>query len=283
MIIKGSHLSKTFGNSQVLFDIEIGCRAGEICGLVGANGAGKSTLFKILLGLLTPDEGQVEYSNSGSLGGIVEKPSLYPYLNAHDNLKVFAALLNASRDRETMDGHLKRVGLPIDRKDPVRNYSLGMKQRLGIAVALLNDPECVILDEPFSGLDPMGIESLTELLIGLARDQGLAIIISSHIVDRLIELCDTIYVIKDGRIVTSGETQSVISKVITSYTIKAENLEASETLRKLGVIVKSGSAEVMVGKDRITGVLEDLIGEKIAVTACQPNMDLKGLFENNME
>src|SRR5690606_28536453 len=128
-------------------------------GLVGANGAGKTTLFKILLGLVTADSGSVSVASEGKkiVGGIIEKPALYEYLNAHDNLKVFSKMQGSPYDKNTLYTALEKVGLGLDRKDPVKNFSMGMKQRLGIAIALLNNPKCLILDEPFSGLDPLGI------------------------------------------------------------------------------------------------------------------------------
>ena len=152
---------KKYGNVTALNSTSISCGKGEILGLVGSNGAGKTTLFKILLGLVTADSGKVEISGDGAkkIGGIIEKPALYPYLNAHENLRLFAKMQGADFSKIAIEASLEQVGLPLHRTDPVRNFSMGMKQRLGIAVALLNNPSCLLLDEPFSGLDPLGIEA----------------------------------------------------------------------------------------------------------------------------
>ena len=147
MIISGLNLSKSYGKLKVLNDINISCAAGEICGLLGSNGAGKTTLFKILCKLVNPDSGAVKINAKGAkpIGAIIEKPALYDYLNAFDNLKIFASIQGAATDKKTLNESLKKVGLPLDRKDPVRNFSMGMKQRLGIAIALLNNPKCLVL------------------------------------------------------------------------------------------------------------------------------------------
>ena len=217
---------KSFNGYSVLKDVSIQCSGGEVCGLIGANGAGKTTLFKILLGLLSADSGSVKINTSHSkpIGGIVEKPSLYGYLNAYDNLKVFGSIQGLKIDKTTAQQQLLKVGLSLDRIDPVKNYSLGMKQRLGIAIALLNDPKVLILDEPFSGLDPLGIISLKKLILSLASKDRIAIIISSHIVEHLFKICDTLFVIKEGEISTYAPTNKV------KYAIMASNIKQSKVL-----------------------------------------------------
>src|SRR6187551_230708 len=213
MIISGHGLSKSYGKLKVLDNVNISCAAGEICGLLGANGAGKTTLFKILFGLVTPDAGTVKINTNSikPIGGIIEKPALYEYLNARDNLKIFGSIQGVDTNNDFLATTLLKVGLPLDRNDPVRNFSMGMKQRLAIAIALLNNPACLVLDEPFTGLDPLGITTLRKLIIDLAEKENLAVILSSHIVEELSKMCNTLYVLKAGRIVNAGPAQKLIA------------------------------------------------------------------------
>ena len=207
MIISGQNLSKSYKSIKALDDVSVACSAGEIVGVVGANGSGKSTLFKILLRVMKPDTGTVVINSKRikPIGGIIEKPALYEYLNAYENLKIFASMQGLETNHQFFLDSLTKVGLPLNRKDPVRNFSMGMKQRLGIAIALLNKPECLVLDEPFSGLDPIGIASLNKLITSLAKEEGLAILISSHILDELNKICHRLNVLKNGKIIQNPE------------------------------------------------------------------------------
>ncbi len=266
---------KSFNDLTVLKDVSIQCSAGEVCGLVGANGAGKTTLFKILLGLLSADSGSVKINTSHAkpIGGIVEKPSLYSYLNAYDNLKVFGSIQGLKIDKAFVERQLLKVGLSFDRKDPVKNYSLGMKQRLGIAIALLNDPKVLILDEPFSGLDPLGIISLKKLILSLASKEQIAIIISSHIVEHLFKICDTLFVIKKGVISIYEPTNK------TKYAITANNIKESKILCSYKTTFEDDKVIVHIEKEKLSGLLKTLLQEKIEITACIPLVDMEALFD----
>lgn len=269
---------KSFNGYSVLKDVSIQCSGGEVCGLVGANGAGKTTLFKILLGLLSADSGSVKINTSHSkpIGGIVEKPSLYGYLNAYDNLMVFGSIQGLKIDKTTAQQQLLKVGLSLDRIDPVKNYSLGMKQRLGIAIALLNDPKVLILDEPFSGLDPLGIISLKKLILSLASKDQIAIIISSHIVEHLFKICDTLFVIKEGEISTYAPTNKV------KYAILASNIKESKVLSNYKTLFDDDRVIVHIEKDKLVDLLKNLLQEKIKITACTPIIDMEALFEKSV-
>ncbi|TRZ41819.1 ABC transporter ATP-binding protein [Robertkochia solimangrovi] len=281
MILEGLNLSKSYGDFKVLQDVSIHCKPGEVCGLVGANGAGKTTLFKILLGLITPDSGTVHIEKTGNktIGGIIEKPALYEYLNAYDNLKVFCRIQGIRPDQAFMEECLERVGLPLDRKDAVKNFSLGMKQRLGIAIALLNDPKCLILDEPFSGLDPMGTERLRDLILGLAREHGLAIIISSHILDELSRTCQRLYVISKGKIVKEGMSNELIAKHTEHFKLCGEGLDSSVTLKNYSVQFIGNCVRVKIDYSGIPELLKGLSSENIKIHSCIPELDMVKLFD----
>src|SRR5690606_20457370 len=175
-------ISKRYGKVIALHKVNLHCSKGEIVGLLGRNGAGKTTLFKILFGLVRPDSGRVEFelSKHKSLGGIIENPGLYGYLDAFDNIKVFSRIQGLKLSKKDIELSLQRVGLPSDRTDRVQNYSMGMKQRLGIAIALLNNPCYLVLDEPFSGLDPIGIKAISSLILDLVAKDKIGVLIASH-------------------------------------------------------------------------------------------------------
>jgi ABC-2 type transport system ATP-binding protein len=282
MILAGHNLSKSYKSLKALNSVSLTCKKGEVLGLVGANGSGKSTLFKILLGVLKPDTGSVTISSKKTkpIGGIIEKPALYEYLNAFENLKVFGRIQGLKITEQFIIESLHKVGLPSDRKDPVKNFSMGMKQRLGIAIALLNNPECLVLDEPFSGLDPMGISSLNTLIRSLAEEQKLAILISSHILGELNKICDRLTVIKNGEIIKSGTTKDIISQSTVAYSISAANISSSLALKNYETIIKNNQATVKISFEDISELIYKLHQENIHITSCTPEVNMNKLFEN---
>jgi ABC-2 type transport system ATP-binding protein len=280
-MLTGKNLSKSYPSGKALNNVSIHIPAGQICGLLGRNGAGKTTLFKILCGLVKPDQGQVIIDSKGAkpIGGIIERPGLYNYLNAYDNIKIFAGIQGAPTDKNAIEQTLLKVGLPLDRKDPVRNFSLGMKQRLGIAIALINNPECLVLDEPFSGLDPIGVASLITLIRKLAEDEHIAILLSSHMMAEISKCCHFLYVIEQGKIVNSGITNELINAHITSFSISASNLSASLSLKRYEVEMGTNDARVLCEARDIPALLSNLLSEGIQVTACSPVLTLEQLIK----
>lgn len=285
MMITGSNLSKSFGKRKVLDEVSIECAAGEICGLLGANGAGKTTLFKILFGLITPDSGHFSINTTSvkPIGGIIEKPALYEYLNAYNNIKVFGSIQNVTINKVSVNALLTKVGLPLDRNDPVANFSLGMKQRLGIAIALLNNPACLVLDEPFSGLDPLGVSALRNLIVELAEKENLAIILSSHIIEELSKISHTLVVIKEGKIVNAGPSQKIISENTDTYAICANNLSTSKSLKAYHTVFTGQSVRVSVSPENVSELIQKLHAENIYVTSCTPELNMEKLFETTAQ
>lgn len=284
MIISCQNLCKAYGKRIVLHQVSLSCAAGEIYGVLGANGAGKTTLFKILFGLVTPDAGSVNLPQGHlkPIGGIIEKPALYEYLNAYDNIKIFASIQGMKVTKALVEQSLLKVGLPLDRKDPVVNFSMGMKQRLGIAVALLNNPACLVLDEPFNGLDPLGVSALRKLIVDLAQQEQLAIILSSHIIEELSKICHTLCVLKEGRMITEGSAQQLIANNTNFYSICAESIQQSTTLKAYKVEFKGNCALVYVSAAEIQTLLQSLYAEGIYITSCTPELSLEKLFEMNL-
>lgn len=285
MIISGFGLSKSYRSGKVLDKVNISCAAGEICGLLGSNGAGKTTLFKILCGLVSPDSGSVEINSNRvkPIGAIIEKPALYDYLNAFQNLKIFASIQGAPSGSASLNESLIKVGLPLDRKDPVRNFSMGMKQRLGIAIALLNNPECLVLDEPFSGLDPIGIAALRKLILHLAEKEKLAILLSSHIIDELSKVSQTLYVIGNRKIIEKGSTQKIITENTDTYNFCAPNIRESEVLKQYPFVLKGNCASVTIAAEKVPELIQNLYNESVFITSCTPEINMTKLFKNLAE
>lgn len=282
MILAAEAISKSYGRLQVLKGVSLALGRGEICGLIGPNGAGKSTLFRIMLGLVRSDSGQVciESQARKPLGGIIEKPALYGYLTSVENLRVFARVQGLRLSKAAAGDLLRQVGLSPVRKDPVRNYSMGMKQRLGLAIALLNDPDCLILDEPFTGLDPIGIRDLRDLVRRLAAGRKIGILISSHNLAELGDLCDRLFVLHEGEILHSGPTREILKRATRTYVLHGSGFRASPSLRAAAADVRENSA-LVAPKDRpIENLLGGLAAEPgVLVSACIPQLDLSLLLE----
>ncbi len=209
-VLEINHLTKMYGNRTAVDDVSFEIIEGEIFGLIGPNGAGKTTIIKMITGLATPTSGEVFIDGISlkrhfekaisKLGGIIENPDLYQYMTGMENLKFFASLY-PEITKEKIDEVVKLVGMEKRINDKVRNYSLGMKQRVGIAQALLHDPKILILDEPTNGLDPNGIRDMRKFLIGLSRKKHISILVSSHILSEMEQLCDTVGIIDGGQII----------------------------------------------------------------------------------
>ena len=212
-------LSKTYGSRQAVKDLNLEVRGGEVFGFLGPTGAGKTTTIRMALGLIRPTEGRVEILGNDvqtdgarvlpRVGAIVETPALYGYLSGRNNLKAFAYMLGGLPDSR-LDEVLDLVGLAARQKDKVRSYSTGMKGRLALAVALLNDPELLILDEPANGLDPAGIVEMRDLLRGLAAS-GKTVFISSHVLAEVQQICDRVAIINLGELVRVAPVAELVA------------------------------------------------------------------------
>lgn len=224
-ILKLENVSKKIKKNIVISNISFEVKKGDICGFVGPNGAGKTTLIRLITGLITPTEGEIYINKHNvnkqrkealrSLGAIVESPIFFSYLTGEQvllNLSLLNEDVSKEARKKTVEESLKVVGLYERRKDKVSTYSLGMKQRLGIAQSLLNDPEMIILDEPANGLDPMGMIELRELIIRVNKEKGITFFISSHLLDELQKICEKLVIIKEGTLVWSGNTKDLVNE-----------------------------------------------------------------------
>ena len=211
-VIKVNGVSKDYGKAHVLDNMTFSVPKGSIFGLVGRNGAGKTTIMRIMSGLQKPTSGTVEYGFNhkklGNIGALVELPSIYSNASARDNL-IYQYINLGLKIDETIDQNLAFVGLGDTGKKKAGKFSLGMRQRLGIAMAMAGNPEVLILDEPINGLDPQGIIQIRDLLISLNKEKGVTVIISSHILSELSKLATDFAFVEGGRVVKEIKSEAL--------------------------------------------------------------------------
>jgi ABC-2 type transport system ATP-binding protein len=216
-VLRTQNLSKSYGSRLAVDNLNLDVRRGEIFGFLGPNGAGKTTTIRMALGLIAPTSGSVEVLGKDigqhlsevlpRVGALVETPALYTYMSGRNNLRTMASALGGIPDSH-IDAILDVVGLRERQKDRVRTYSLGMKQRLGVAMALLHNPDLLILDEPANGLDPAGIVEIRDLMRALAA-QGKTVFISSHVLTEVQQICTRVAIINNGRLVTESTVEAL--------------------------------------------------------------------------
>ncbi len=220
MVIEVSGLSKQFKGINAVENLSFGVKPGEVYGFIGQNGAGKSTTIRMLLTLIKATSGEIKVFDKPleanriailrRTGAVIEKPDLYQYLTGMQNLNLFAKLNGLRLTRKELNDKLEEVGLSKRGNDKVKVYSQGMKQRLGIAVAIVHDPDLIILDEPTNGLDPQGIVDIRNLILHLSHDRKKTVFISSHLLSEVEQIADSLLVIDKGRKVVEGPVKSLI-------------------------------------------------------------------------
>lgn len=267
---------------QVAVDnISFGIRSGEICGFLGPNGAGKSTTIKAIVGLIYNDGGDINICGMNLrnnkteilnyVGGVIENPDMYKNLSGRDNLKYFGTLRGGISDNR-IDEVLKTVDLYERRKDKFGHYSMGMKQRLGIAQAILHKPKLLLLDEPANGLDPQGIIDLRKLLKRLAHEEGMAIMVSSHQLSEMQLMCDRVIIMNKGKIIGNKMIEELSKnesgKIDVTFTAD-KNDEAIKLLEeKYGVIatLEGGKINVNLAKEQVPEATKELLLNGIMVS-----------------
>lgn len=215
-----NNVCKAFGRRPVVKNVSFSVKEGEIFGFLGPNGAGKTTTIKMILGLLSIDSGSILINGHDisadfkeamkSISGIVENPDMYGYLSGYDNLVIQARACGVDTTR--IDEVVQAVGMQARIHDKFKSYSLGMKQRLGVAQALLHNPKIMILDEPTNGLDPAGIKEFRDLLRGLAHTRGLSVLVSSHILQEMQLMCDTVGIINNGELLQVASMEDMTTR-----------------------------------------------------------------------
>lgn len=271
MILKCENINKKFGKKQILKNVSLEVNEGDILGFIGPNGAGKTTTIKMILGLQSIDSGNI-YINGYNIkkdfakaiervGGVVENPDLYMYLTGYENLKLISNLYkNISKERINEVVDLVKLNVRIN--DKVSKYSLGMRQRLGIAVALINKPNLLILDEPTNGLDPEGIKELRDILKELALKENVGIIVSSHNLSDLESFCNKIVIIKNGEIVETNNLTN-IKKVEESYIIEVDDISKIKDVEFEKI--NENNIRIHIDKKEIPEVIKKLVQNDIKI------------------
>lgn len=275
-ILKCENLNKVIKKKKILDNVSFELNEGEILGFIGPNGAGKTTTIKLILGLQSITSGTVKINGFDvktdfvkaieKVGAIVENPDFYMYLSGRKNLQLVANMYK-NIDNKRIDEVVKLVGLEKRINDKVSKYSLGMRQRLGIAQAILNRPKLLILDEPTNGLDPEGIKELREFLVKLAHDENMAIFISSHNLAELESFCTRVCIIKNGKIIESAtmdELKSETNGEENTYTVEINDtklLEKSENI----TIIDEKKFKLVSKKEDVPDFVEQLVKKNIKI------------------
>ena len=274
-ILKCENLCKTFGKKQILKNVSLQIEEGDILGFIGPNGAGKTTTIKLILGLQGITSGKVtingydiekEFTKAiEKVGAIVENPDMYMYLTGYENLKLVANMYKGITQSK-IDEIVKLVKLENRINDKVSKYSLGMRQRLGIAQAILHSPKLLILDEPTNGLDPEGIKEMRELLIELAQKQKMAILISSHNLAELDNFCNKVCIIKNGEVIETSEIEEIKKTNNINYEIiQIENTENIKEIIKEAIILDEKHFKIKIEKNEVPELVVKLVKNNIKV------------------
>lgn len=291
------HLTKRFDALTAVDDLSFTVEEGDVYGFLGQNGAGKSTTLRMLLSLVRPSGGEIELFGQSlsthrktilrQVGAVVEQPELYPFFTGLENLRVFARLSGKPLPRAALLEQLELVGLASRADDKAGTYSMGMKQRLGLAVALVHDPALLILDEPTNGLDPQGIADMRNLILSLSRDRNKTLIVSSHLLSEVQVLATRMLIIDKGRKVVEGTSDELLNPVDTIIFLDTEdNADALEKLRRspwaaaLQPGKPHGDAAFVFRLDRaqIARLNADLVAMGIRVTRLEPRHSLEDYF-----
>ena len=283
-MLTATNIVKMYGNKKVLDNVSMTINKGDIYGFIGKNGAGKTTFMRVVLSLTYPKSGEIKLFGDKTIsevglkiGSLIEAPGLYKNLTAEENLKRFSMLYGA--DESKIPEILKSVGLTNTGKKKARDFSLGMRQRLGIAIALLGDPELLLLDEPINGLDPEGIKEIRDLIVKLNKERNITILISSHLLDELSKVVTRYGIINNGQMIEEISAKELHEKCKQKLTIEVDNVEkAKKVLSK--IVKEEDIKEISDYEIEITGEIQkaskinsELVKGGIEVSAIYPNAD----------
>ncbi|PLS17290.1 bacitracin ABC transporter ATP-binding protein [Bacillus sp. M6-12] len=283
LIVETKQLTKKFGKSIVVDNVDLKIKKGEIYGFLGPNGAGKTTTIRMLLGLAKPTKGSVEIFGKDlkqeklpilkKVGSLVEYPSYYGHLTAIENLEAIRRLLDVPKSR--IEEVLSIVRLSKDASRPVQGFSLGMKQRLGIAAALLGKPELLILDEPTNGLDPSGILEIRELIKSMPSENGMTILVSSHLLSEIDQMATQVGIITKGSMIFQDSIETLRKRSHSKIAIRVNEAEkAWRFLLSKGVQAEIEKSSLLLNGSSdnvVAGVIEDLVMNKFSVYRVEEN------------
>lgn len=285
-------LSKKFTDTYAVNDLSFTVNEGDIYGFLGQNGAGKSTTIRMLLTLIQPSSGTIEIFGKKlsthrseilkEVGAVIEKPDLYKYLSAYDNLSIFAKMSGIKVTRQLLMNQLQMVNLQDRAKDTVRTFSQGMKQRLGIAVALVHNPALIILDEPTNGLDPQGIADIRNLILRLSREMGKTVLISSHLLSEIELIANRMIIIHKGKKMVEGNVADLLDPAHTL--VEIETLNNTETAALLQqskwapFLQPKNQLQLMMNKTAVPQLINDLVTMGVQLLSVNSSHSLENYF-----
>ena len=293
-IVTVTGLTKQFTNLTAVQDLSFSVNEGDVYGFLGQNGAGKSTTIRMLLTLIEPTKGKVEIFGKeltanrneilSQVGAVIEKPDVYKYLSAYENLKLFARLSGIKITEQRLMKQLEKVGLASRAKDTVKTFSQGMKQRLGIAIALVHDPKLIILDEPTNGLDPQGIADIRNLILHLSRDLNKTVIVSSHLLSEIEQVATRVLIIDKGKKIIEGNATELFDPSQTI--VELQTFDNAYAVQQLAIsawrqhIQPQRDSAILIKLDRqqIPQLHRDLVEMDIQVLSLQPRHSLEDYF-----
>lgn len=292
IVLRTIGLSKRFGKRWAVKDLNLEIHRGDVFGFLGPNGAGKSTTIRMILTLLAPTAGSIELFGLdlhahrsqvlARVCGIVEKPDFYLYLSAYRNLEILGSMTRPVTKQEITEA-LESVGLASRARDRVKTYSHGMKQRLGIAQALLTKPDIIVLDEPTSGLDPQGMKEVRELVKRLSTEREMTIFLSSHLLSEVEVVTTRIGVINHGELVAQGKVSELLGSAVTEYTLQVSQVDtALESIARLPfaevLSSEDGRIELRIEPGRSAELNHTLVMDGIDVSSLSPRRSLEDYF-----
>lgn len=290
-ILKVDNLVKTYGKLQVLNNLSFEVQNGDIYGFLGPNGAGKSTTLRIILGLVKSDKGNIDFLNQkinfnsknylSNIGALIERPDFYGNLSAYDNLWLIAEMSDLSNPSNRINEVLELVNLFHRAKSNVKTFSQGMKQRLGIAQAILHRPSFVILDEPSNGLDPQGQADVREIIRSINRDDKITVLFSSHILSEVEEICNRMLIINNGQKIKEGSVAELMGEDSMHVSLRTDDIEKlKEYLKSNGYKFSVDKTQVYVEikESDIPDLIKRIISNHISLFEINQNRSLENYF-----
>ncbi len=293
-VIKVTNLTKQFKNLTAVNNLSFSVNRGDVYGFLGQNGAGKSTTIRMLLTLIAPSSGEIELFGMNlkqhrtdilrQVGAVVEKPDVYKYLSAYENVSLFAKLSGIKVTHQIIMDQLDMVGLASRAKDTVKTFSQGMKQRLGIGIALVHNPQLIILDEPTNGLDPQGIADIRNLILRLSREMGKTIVVSSHLLSEIEQVASRLLIIEKGKKLVEGNANELFDPAQTI--VEIETLDNQFTITKLLESdwksclqpQRGNNILLKLHKEKIPELHRSLVLMDVQVISIQPRHSLEDYF-----
>lgn len=292
-ILEINHLSKKYKDINAVDDLSFSVNSGDVYGFLGQNGAGKSTTIRMMLTLIEPTSGEIKiFSKSlnknrheilSKIGAVIERPDLYKYLTAYENLKLFAKMSNINVTHKLLMDQLDMVGLADRSVSKVKTYSQGMKQRLGIGIALVHNPDLIVLDEPTNGLDPQGIADIRNLILKLSNEMGKTVVVSSHLLSEIELIANRMIVIHKGKKIVEGFVKDLLDPSKTLVEIETADNEMATSILKNSVFAtkvvdNNEKLHLTINKSEISALIKFMVDANVQIIAVTPRHSLEDYF-----